>query len=132
MSLAIKTYGIILGTEKFDACVRFYRDTLELPVWYTKPTLVCLRFGDGYLMIESGGLAVEGVKPNSNNPTMIRFNVENVEAAANTPRARGVAVTVEVYDWGTVGTFADPDGNKCEFKNADDPYFGKRPVSYAA
>jgi lactoylglutathione lyase len=123
MALVIKTHGIILGTEKFEACVRFYRDTLGLPVWYTKPSLVCFRFGDGYLMIETGGFAFDGIKPNRNNPTMIRFHVEDVEAAANTLRARGVTVDVRVYDWGTVGTFADPDGNLCEFKNADDPFF---------
>jgi lactoylglutathione lyase len=124
MTLAIKTHGVILATEKFEDCVRFYRDTIGLPVWYTKASLVCLRFGDGYLMIETGGLAFDGFKPNANNPTMIRFNVEDVEAAANIIRERGVTVDVKTFEWGTVGTFADPDGNLCEFKNADDPYFG--------
>jgi lactoylglutathione lyase len=123
VALSIKTCGIILGTEKFEECLRFYRDTIGLPVWYTKSSLVCLRFGDGYLMIETGGMASSGVKPNTSNPTMIRFNVEDVEAAANILRERGVAVVVKKYEWGTVGTFADPDGNKCELKNADDPYF---------
>jgi lactoylglutathione lyase len=121
--LDIKTHGIILGTENFDACVHFYRDIIGLPVWYTKTKLVCLRFGDGYLMIETGGVACDGVKPNNQNPTMLRFNVANVETAAQNLRAKGVTVTVAKYDWGAVGTFADPDGNKCELKNADDPYF---------
>ena len=30
----IRTHGIILGTERYDACLRFYRDVLELPVWF--------------------------------------------------------------------------------------------------
>jgi hypothetical protein len=51
--LEIKTCGIILGTENFDDCVHFYRDIIGLPVWYVKTQLVCLRFGDGYLMIET-------------------------------------------------------------------------------
>ena len=29
--------GIILGTERFDDCLAFDRDTLELPVWFEKP-----------------------------------------------------------------------------------------------
>jgi lactoylglutathione lyase len=121
--LDIKTHGIILGTENFDACVHFYRDIISLPVWYTKTKLVCLRFGDGYLMIETGGVACDGVKPNNQNPTMLRFNVADVETAAQQLRAKGISVIVAKHDWGTVGTFADPDGNKCELKNADDPYF---------
>lgn len=28
-----KTYGIILGTERYEACLAFYRDTLGLTVW---------------------------------------------------------------------------------------------------
>jgi len=53
----IRTHGIILGTEKYDECLTFYRDILELPVWYDKGYLCCLRFGNGYLMIETGGYA---------------------------------------------------------------------------
>jgi lactoylglutathione lyase len=121
--LAIKTHGIILFTEKFEDCVRFYRDVIGLPVWFVKQDLVCFRFGNGYLMVETGGRAVQGTKENSQNPTMLRFNVADVEAASATLRARGIAVDVQQFSWGMVGTFADPDGNKCEFKNADDPFF---------
>jgi lactoylglutathione lyase len=123
LKFKIRTHGIILGTERFEACVAFYRDILELPVWYEKPGLVCLRFGDGYLMVETGGVARNNRKSQSENPTMLRFNVDDVDKAAEELRQRGIAVDVEVYSWGTVGTFADPDGNPCEFKNADDPFF---------
>lgn len=118
-----KTFGIILGTERFEECVAFYRDVLGLPVLFVKERLVCLRFGAGYLMIETGGVAREGRKSNAENPTMIRFNVEDVEAAAARLRERGVDVNVRQFSWGTVGTFVDPDGNACELKNADDPFF---------
>lgn len=118
-----RTHGIILGTKRFDACLRFYRDTLGLPVWFQKPGLVCLRFGAGYLMIETGGTARDTRKPNSENPTMLRFNVDDVVAAAALLEAQGVAVVVKTFDWGTVGTFIDPDGNACELKNAQDPFF---------
>lgn len=124
MSLSIVTPGIILGTENYDACVAFYRDVIGLPVWYTKPSLVCLRFGSGYLMIEHGGVAVEGRrKAHSENPTMIRLNVDDVEASAEILRTKGVEVDVKHFEWGTVGTFIDPDGNPCELKDAGDPYF---------
>lgn len=118
-----KTCGIILGTERFDECVAFYRDLLGLPVWFEKDRLVCLRFGDGYLMVETGGVAREGRKSNAENPTMIRFNVDDVEAAAARLREKGIDVNVQQFSWGTVGTFIDPDGNACELKNTDDPFF---------
>lgn len=123
MKLNIKTHGIILGTERFEECCVFYRDVLGLPVWYEKETLLCLRFGDGYLMIETGGVAREGRKSQAENPTMLRFNVDDVEAASEFLREQGIAVDVQTYSWGTVGTFLDPDGNACEFKDAGDPFF---------
>jgi lactoylglutathione lyase len=123
LAIKVRTHGIILGTERFEECVAFYRDTLGLPVWYVKEQLVCLRFGDGYLMIETGGIARNQRKSQAENPTMLRFNVDDVEGAARDLRSKGVTVDVQSYSWGTVGTFLDPDGNACEFKNADDPYF---------
>jgi lactoylglutathione lyase len=123
LNFKVRTQGIILGTERFEACVAFYRDVLELPVWYEKPGLVCLRFGDGYLMVETGGVARDGRKSQGENPTMLRFNVDDVAVAAEDLRQLGIAVEVETYSWGIVGTFLDPDGNVCEFKNADDPFF---------
>jgi len=122
-SLDIRTHGIILETENFDACVHFYRDIVGLPVWYEKDQLVCLRFGDGYLMVETGGKASRHLKLNTENPITLRFNVDDVEGAGAMLQNRGVQVQFVKYDWGTVGIFADPDGNKCELKNADDPFF---------
>ncbi len=123
LKLNIKTHGIILGTERFEECCVFYRDVLGLAVWYEKETLLCLRFGNGYLMIETGGVARKGRKSQAGNPTMLRFNVDDVEAASEQLRKQGIAVDVQSYSWGTVGTFLDPDGNACEFKDAGDPFF---------
>ena len=74
-------------------------------------------------MIETGGMARDNRKLNSENPTMLRFNVQDVEACAELLRKRGVAVEIKAFDWGVVGTFFDPDGNACELKNADDSFF---------
>jgi lactoylglutathione lyase len=128
LAALIRTHGIILATERYEACLTFYRDTLELPVWFEKEQLCCLRFGDGYLMIETGGMARDRYKPNSENPTMLRFNVADVEAAAAILEARGIRVELKRFDWGTVGTFADPDGNACELKDAGDPFFAGTPI----
>ena len=75
---------------------------------------------------ETGGMARDERKPNSENPTMLRFNVADVEVGANLLRKRGVVVETKMFDWGVVGTFTDPDGNACELKNADDPFFDNR------
>ena len=123
LSAMICTHGIILGTERYDACLAFYRDLLELPVWFEKDGLCCLHFGDGYLMIETGGHAHAGRKSNAENPTMLRFNVKDVDAAADLLEARGIRVQRKSFDWGQVATFTDPDGNSCELKDAEDPFF---------
>lgn len=123
----VQCHGIILFTERYDECVTFYRDTLGLAVWFEKPGLVCLRFGDGYLMVETAGFANRDTptqaKPIQENPTKLRFNVKDVEAAARLLESKGVSVEVNVFDWGTTGTFLDPDGNVCALKDADDPFF---------
>jgi lactoylglutathione lyase len=54
---------------------------------------------------------------------MLRFNVPDVDAAADLLEKQGIPVERKRFDWGVVGTFADPDGNACELKNADDRFF---------
>ncbi|MCA0851569.1 glyoxalase [Salipiger thiooxidans] len=119
----VECYGVILFTEKFDECVAFYREKLGLPFWYEKEGLCCLRFGAAYLMIESGGAAQDRRKNRSENPTVIRFNVPDVAAAAIMLEAQGIHVETKHHSWGVTGSFTDPDGNVCSLKNADDPFF---------
>lgn len=123
LSDVVECHGLILFTERYDECVAFYRDRLGLPLWYEKDGLTCLRFGAGYLMIETGGVARDALKPIAENPTAIRFNVPDVAEAARLLEAQGIAVDVRVHSWGTTGAFTDPDGNVCSLKNADDPFF---------
>ena len=117
------TPGIILFTENFDACVVFYRDKIGLPVWFEKDGLCCLRFGSAYLMIETNGISKGSRKAVAENPTILRFNVDDVVASASLLEAQGISVKISRYDWGTTGAFLDPDGNVCGLKNADDPFF---------
>jgi lactoylglutathione lyase len=123
LALNVRTHGIILFTERFDECSTFYRDLLRLPVWFEKDQLLCLRFGTGYLMIETGGTANDQRKSSAQNPTVLRFNVDDVNATANDLRQNGIEVEIQTFNWGTIGVFSDPDGNICELKNADDQDF---------
>jgi lactoylglutathione lyase len=116
-------FGLIVRTEKYEECVRFYQDILELEPWYTKPALVCFHLGQGYLMVEGGGDASPTRKGSAQCPHILRFDVQDVGRSAAILEKRGVKVEVREYEWGIVGAFADPDGNPCELKNADDPFF---------
>lgn len=118
-----RNFGVILRTERYLECVAFYRDALGLPVWFEKDGLVCLRFGAGYLMVETGGVACDGRKPSAENPTVLRFNVDDVTSTAALLEERGIPVAVRQFSWGIVGMFEDPDGNACELKDAGDPFF---------
>lgn len=113
--------GLILCTENYDQCVHFYRDILELRVMhelddqYSK--LTCLELGGGhYLMIETEGRAIPGGKDSSQNPTVLRFNVDDVERSADGLAMKGVQVNIRREPWGTVADFLDPDGNRCSLR----------------
>lgn len=117
-------FGIILKTENFAECVEFYRDVLSLKEWYQKPDLFCFHFGaDNYLMVERGGVRSSHRKGTDANPVVMRFDVPDVGLAAERIAVLGIDVEVLRFEWGTIAIFADPDGNPCEFKNADDPSF---------
>ncbi|MDD9982800.1 MAG: VOC family protein, partial [Gammaproteobacteria bacterium] len=113
--------GVILCTERYEECVDFYRRMLGLPELFSldneHSTLTCLDMGGSYLMIETGGAAVSGAKPIERSPVTLRFNVRDVEAAAEALESRGVSVAVRREPWGTVGDFIDPDGNRCSLRD---------------
>ena len=113
--------GIILCTERYEACVDFYRRILALPELFSLDNehskLTCLDMDGSYLMIETGGSAVPGGKPIERNPTILRFNVRDVEATAKALEARGVHISIRREVWGTVGDFIDPDGNHCSLRD---------------
>lgn len=112
----IARYGLILNTECFDACVSFYRDLFELPVLFEKQAddskLTCLAYGDGYLMIEQGGRAIEGGKSPEQGSAKLRFNVSDIEQALADVRAWGIEAEIEETSWGRTIHLHDPDGNR--------------------
>ena len=113
--------GIIVCTERYEACVDFYRRILALPELFSldneHSTLTRLDMGGGYLMIETGGTAAAGGKSIDESPAKLRFNVRDVEAAAELLEARGVRVAIRREPWGTVRDFFDPDGNRCSLRD---------------
>ncbi len=110
--------GIILFVEKYEECVAFYRDAVSLEVAYAKDSLTCFHFGSAYLMVEQDGISSRQEKRRDQNPTVLRFDVANLEAAALELQRKGIPVERQSFDWGQIGVFADPDGNRCELKSA--------------
>lgn len=117
MALHIEKPGIVLFVEHYDACLQFYEQQLGLARLFAHDDLVCLALGPAYLMIERGGVARPQPKTRAENPTILRFNVRDVGATANRLRAYDVDVRLERYDWGVIGVFHDPDGNRCELRD---------------
>jgi len=113
--------GVILCTERYEECVKFYERTLGLERLETLDNedskLTVFDFGCGnYLMIETGGEAISSGKSIKQNPVWLRFNVKDVAAASDELSSKGVEVTIRRETWGTVGDFFDPDGNVCSLR----------------
>ncbi len=113
--------GLILCTEKYDECVAFYSDVLDLPITgavddeHSKLTVLSLGVNT-YLMIETGGIAISSGKNAAQNPVWLRFNVKSVDDSAQELLEKGVEVKIRREIWGTVGEFLDPDGNICSLR----------------
>jgi lactoylglutathione lyase len=118
--MQIERSGIILHAKRYEACVAFYRDSIGLPLEFEKnepgQVLTILTFGGAYLMIEPGGVARNSAKTDAENPIVIRFNVTDIDAATARLTDNGVAIAVSRFDWGAVGDFHDPDGNRCQLR----------------
>lgn len=110
--------GIILVVRNYEACVAFYRDLFGLQVLHEKDQgdfrLTCLKFGCGYLMIETEPPFPQTTeeKDIDQNPTKLRFNVPDIEAALKTVRAFGVEAQIDEFEWGSTINLTDPDGNR--------------------
>ena len=118
--------GVVLFVEHYEACVAFYRDTLGLPLIKDQGNLVILDFGGAYLMVERESAVARSKKTRDENPTVLRFNVENVDVEADRLRAKGVSVAVMHFDWGIVGQVRDPEGNAGELRNHYDGTFAPK------
>jgi lactoylglutathione lyase len=115
--MEIERTGVILCTERYEACVHFYRDTVGLAVLFATDELTCFDFGGSYLMVEREGVARPAGKNKGENPTCLRFNVMDVKRCAQTLRDRGIEVDYQEHSWGIIARFFDPDGNLCALRD---------------
>ena len=110
--------GIILYVHHYQACLRFYKDLLELPILFDTPNLTCFEFGHAYLMVE---------RQDANDPPLgfpnptfcLRFNVPDVKRVRDRLVARGVAVDYQEHTWGIIAKFRDPEGNLIGIKDEE-------------
>ncbi len=123
--MQISKAGVILLTDRYEDCVAFYEEVLELPVLFrldrADSRLTCFDLGGAYLMVEPGGPLFshggEAGRSPGQSPVKLRFNVEDVGASAMELQDKGVAIALHHHDWGTTAEFADPDGNRCALRS---------------
>ena len=104
--------GVIVWTDRFDAMLRFYRDTLGLEPRGVKASFANFAWGGFRLSVA----AHDGVRGPARDPLRVMLNlaVADIHAVHGRLAARGVAFSrpPERERWGGwVATFADPDGN---------------------
>jgi lactoylglutathione lyase len=111
----------------YRACFRFYRDVMGFDVVWGDEDGQYAEFkaGDGVvalykreLMAEAVGTAGRPVDADCQDRTALIFEVEDVDAACEELRARGVELVTEPQDrpdWGVrTAHFRDPDGSLIE------------------
>ena len=112
----VARYGIILNTENYSECVAFYRNLFGLPVLFEKGEddfdLTCFEYGYGYIMVEQGGRAKEGIKSPEESSFKLRFNVNDLEGALAEIRSWGIEACITESAWGRTIDISDPDGNR--------------------
>lgn len=113
----IRETGIILFCEDYELILKFYSEQLGMKIRQYGKDLSILDFGGSYLMLEENGVASDKEKTRSQNPIVIRFNVNNFDSAVAEIEARGVKVEVKSFEWGTIGVVIDPEGNRIELKD---------------
>jgi catechol 2,3-dioxygenase-like lactoylglutathione lyase family enzyme len=125
----VKFNQVRLLVTNFDACFRFYRDVLHLPVGFGNEGDVYADFklgGDLTLalferqaMAQSVGTADLPATVDSQDRVSLTFEVDDLEATVAHLQTHGVELVAEPTDrpaWGMrTAHFRDPGGNLLEF-----------------
>ncbi|XEC96619.1 VOC family protein [Paenibacillus tarimensis] len=114
--MEFREFGLILFVERYEECIAFYKNILQLKVRKVKDSLVSFELPNGYLMVEQGGVGNDQEKSRKQNPTVIRFDVNSLEPVVRQLEERGVCFKERnlEFSWGTIAVFNDPDGNRIE------------------
>jgi lactoylglutathione lyase len=116
MDMDIKETGFLLRTENYEDCVKFYSEILELRIRYQITGLTNFQFGDSYLLLEKAWEpSPKEIRERDNPPFILRINVEDVVAANEKVKSKGIKTRIFFNDWGDVANFRDPGGNLVEF-----------------
>lgn len=114
--MKVERHGIILNTERYEECVDFYQKVFGLTVLFQREDehsfLTCFDFSGAYLMVEKEGVAKDSQKTMEENPSKLRFNVADIDAAIGHLKIMGIAADVNRQVWGTTVNITDPDGNR--------------------
>jgi len=128
--MKIERTGLILYVIKYNECVVFYKEVLNLNILFQNDDLTCFDFFGTYLMVER-----EDRKELLNNDlgapenfSCLRVNVDNVNLFSEQLKAKGVTVNYQEHSWGTTAKFKDPNGNLIAFK--DENGFAKQIEGY--
>lgn len=113
----IRETGIVLFCENYELALTFYAEQLGMKIRKCGEHLTILDFGGSYLMLEVNGVASDKEKSRAQNPTVIRFNVNDFDSAVTELMSRGVKVEVKRFEWGKIGVIIDPEGNRIELKD---------------
>ena len=106
--------GVIIWTKntRFSEMVRFYSQTLDLPIYSEKPGFVVFRWGDMRLNLgihsEVSGLNNDSIR------IMVNFLTDDIKLSFQTLSSNGVEfvrMPTREHWGGWVSTFKDPDGN---------------------
>jgi len=110
--------GVILYTIKYQECVEFYSNILELKKMFETDTLTCFAFGGSYLMVEIDDDYKNDATESSRIRTCLRMNVPDVKLLVKKLNSKNILVDYQEHSWGTIAKFYDPDGNLCAFKDS--------------
>ena len=128
--MKIERTGLILYVVKYDECVVFYKEVLNLKILFQNDDLTCFDFFGTYLMveIENRNEFLEYDLGIPENFSCLRMNVENVKELSEELKGKGIEVNYQEHTWGTIAKFKDPNGNLLAFK--DEKGFEKQIEEY--
>ncbi|NQY29103.1 MAG: glyoxalase/bleomycin resistance/dioxygenase family protein [Flavobacteriaceae bacterium] len=92
--MKIERTGLILYVVKYDECVVFYKEILNLNVLFQNDDLTCFDFFGTYLMVEKEDRN-EFLNSDIGDPenfSCLRMNVDNVNEFSEQLKAKGVVV----------------------------------------
>src|SRR5580658_10835273 len=101
--MKIEETGFLLRVENYEECVKFYSEVLEFRVRYQIEGLTNFQFGNAYLLLEKAWEpSPREIRERDNPPFILRINVEDLAAAEQKVKSKGIETRIYLNDWGDV------------------------------